>query len=211
MSMYRKNKVSLVFQWFIKKQLRGSGGRHGPRRVWAEPTVYCPKGIMFGEASPCFMKFFSPLAGEWVIVIMARYEHLPIYRVAFDLAVHLEKIVRNFSRYHKYSLGTELRNRSRDILETVILANESEERAAVLLVLRKKLEGLKVVARLCHESGGFSSTRSYLYVSEQVVNLAKQNEGWLRQTIGKGTDRTGRRRRRSTPSGEVGYGQNQTG
>ena len=44
--MYRKNKVSLVFQWFIKKQLRGSGGRHGPRRVWAEPTVYCPKGIL---------------------------------------------------------------------------------------------------------------------------------------------------------------------
>ena len=41
-----ENKVSLVFQWFIKKQLRGSGGRHGPRRVWAEPTVYCPKGIM---------------------------------------------------------------------------------------------------------------------------------------------------------------------
>jgi len=26
------------------------------------------------------------------------------------------------------------------------------------------------------------STWSYLYVSEQVVNLAKQNEGWLRQT-----------------------------
>ena len=43
---------------------------------------------------------------------MARYEHLPIYRAAFDLAVHMEKIVRHFSRYHKYSLGTELRVRS---------------------------------------------------------------------------------------------------
>ena len=29
---------------------------------------------------------------------MARHEHLPIYRAAFDLAVHIEKIVRNFSR-----------------------------------------------------------------------------------------------------------------
>jgi hypothetical protein len=36
---------------------------------------------------------------------MARYDHLPIYRTAFDLAVHIEKIVRHFSRYHKYSLG----------------------------------------------------------------------------------------------------------
>jgi len=33
---------------------------------------------------------------------MARYEHLPIYKKAMDLAIHLEKIVRNFSRYHKY-------------------------------------------------------------------------------------------------------------
>ena len=34
---------------------------------------------------------------------MARYEHLPIYRAAFDLAVHVEKLVRGFSRYHEYS------------------------------------------------------------------------------------------------------------
>ena len=41
---------------------------------------------------------------------MARYEHLPIYREAYDLTLHIEKIVQNFSRYHKYTLGTDLRN-----------------------------------------------------------------------------------------------------
>jgi hypothetical protein len=50
---------------------------------------------------------------------MARYEHLPIFREAYDLTVHIEKIVRNFSRYHKYTLGTDLRNKSRAILETI--------------------------------------------------------------------------------------------
>jgi hypothetical protein len=113
---------------------------------------------------------------------MARYDHLPIYRTAFDLAVHIEKIVRHFSRYHKYSLGTELRENSRRILERIIEANNSHNRESILLQLREDLEKFKVLVRLCHESGGFSSTRSYLYVSEQVVNLAKQNEGWLRQT-----------------------------
>ena len=48
---------------------------------------------------------------------MARYEHLPIFREAYDLSVHIEKIVRNFSRYHKYTLGTDLRNKSLRILE----------------------------------------------------------------------------------------------
>jgi len=126
---------------------------------------------------------------------MARYNHLPIYRTAFDLAIHIEKIVRHFSRYHKYSLGTELRENSRRILERIIEANNSQSRESILLKLREDLEKFKVLARLCHESGGFSSTRSYLYVSEQIVNIAKQNEGWLRQTA-KPNDKKERRTNR---------------
>ena len=137
---------------------------------------------------------------------MARYEHLPIYRAAFDLAVHVEKLVRGFSRYHKYSLGTELRERSREILARIIDANHSRDRAARLEQLRGDLENFKVMVRLCHESGGFASTRSYLYVAEQVVEISRQNEGWLRQTIkarGGGAEQD--------RSGEAGNGQNWTG
>ncbi len=136
---------------------------------------------------------------------MARYDHLPIYRAAFDLAVHLEKIVRNFNRYHKYTLGTELRQSSRGILEGIIEANTSRDREPMLERLRQELEWFKVLARLCHESGGFASTRAYLYVAEQIVGIAKQNEGWLRQTIkGRGS------RASRNQSGEAGHGQNRS-
>ena len=50
---------------------------------------------------------------------MARYEHLPIYKAALDLAVHFEQVVAGFSRYHKYTLGTELREGSRGVLMQV--------------------------------------------------------------------------------------------
>ena len=121
---------------------------------------------------------------------MARYEHLPIFRDAYDLAVHLENTVRNFSRYHKYTLGADLRNQSRRILDLIVRANNAaEERAARLLELRQELESLKVLARLCLDSGAFASTRSYLHVAERIVNLAKQNEGWLKQTQGRGGQR----------------------
>ncbi len=36
---------------------------------------------------------------------MARYEHLPIYKQAMDIAIHMEKVVAGFSRYHKYTLA----------------------------------------------------------------------------------------------------------
>ncbi len=122
---------------------------------------------------------------EWAAA-MARYEHLSIFRDAYDLAAHIEKIVRNFSRYHKYTLGTDLRNKTRGILEQIVKANSSPNRAADLLELRQELEALKVTARLCHDSGGFAGTRSYLYVAERITIIARQNEGWIKKTQGRG-------------------------
>ena len=129
---------------------------------------------------------------------MARYEHLPIYRAAFDLAVHMEKIVHNFSRYHKYTLGTELRDSSRRILRLIIEANSIRNRRELLLQLREAMEWFKVLARLCHESGGFAGTWSYLYIAEQAVGIARQNEGWLKQNTKK-------------LSGDAGHGPNRKG
>ena len=115
---------------------------------------------------------------------MARYEHLPIFREAYDLSVHIEKIVRNFGRYHKYTLGTDLRNKSRCILGKIVDANNSRKRRGLLLELRQELEGFKVLSRLCHDSGGFASTRSYLHVAERITGIARQNEGWIKKSEG---------------------------
>jgi hypothetical protein len=49
------------------------------------------------------------LSGLKWVAKMARYEHLPRYRDALNLAVHFEKMVAGFSPYHKYTLGTEQR------------------------------------------------------------------------------------------------------
>ena len=63
---------------------------------------------------------------------MARYEHLPIYQQAMDLTVYFEKIVRNFSRSHKYNMGSELRTMSRDIVRLIIKANSSREKLSIV-------------------------------------------------------------------------------
>jgi hypothetical protein len=85
----------------------------------------------------------------------------------------------------------------------IIAANDSRDRGPVLAQLRQYLEWFKVLAQLCQESGAFASTRAYLHVAEQIVGLAKQNEGWLRQTA------TGRgRRAEQDRSGEAGQGRN---
>ena len=57
---------------------------------------------------------------------MVSYENLPLYKSAFDLAVYFEKIVKNFDRYHKYTLGTDLRNQSRLIAKQVMRIHQTK-------------------------------------------------------------------------------------
>jgi hypothetical protein len=67
-----------------------------------------------------------------------------------DLTVYLE-IVRNFSRYNKYTLGSKLRA-SREIVGVIGAANSRVEKLPLLLELREKLEGLQVVLRIALRS-----------------------------------------------------------
>ena len=91
---------------------------------------------------------------------MARYEHLPIYKRAFDLNVYLETVVRNFSRYHKYTLGTELRNNARQTVRLIIRANNTHDKLKILTELRELLEELKLTLRICKEVKAFNNFHS---------------------------------------------------
>jgi 23S rRNA-intervening sequence protein len=109
---------------------------------------------------------------------MARYEHLPIYKKAMDLTVYLEKIVRSFSRYHKYTLGSELRAKSREIVGVIIAANSRVEKLAFLLELREKFEGLQVLLRICAFNG------SGLYVCrESRGRWPRRNGGQTKKIV----------------------------
>ncbi len=113
---------------------------------------------------------------------MAQTEHLPIYKSTYDLCLYLEGVVHNFSRYHKYTLGAELK--------LVVRANARRGKAPVLLQLREELEELKVVLRLGQDVKAFPNFNSFTHAITQVVEIAKQNEGWLKsQRQGHGQNR----------------------
>lgn len=111
---------------------------------------------------------------------MAHYEHLPIYRHSMAFAVYVETIVRNFSRYHKYSLGADLRFLAHQVIYLVIQANNQVDRLAILLELRDLFERLKVIIRLCKEVKAFKNSQSFIEGMTQIVNLSRQTEGWLK-------------------------------
>ena len=107
---------------------------------------------------------------------MARYEHLPIYKTAMDLTIYLEQVVRNFSRYHKYTLGSDLRQQSRELVTVIIRANSRTDKLPVLYELRERLEGLQVLLRIGQEVQAFQKCTAYGRAAELAVALSRSRK-----------------------------------
>ena len=114
---------------------------------------------------------------------MARYEHLPIYRLAMELAVYIEKEIKNMSRYNKYVLGAEIRKRTIETLSLVVRANSTYDKVSVLEELRITLEELRQILFLAKETEALASFTVYKESMQKVETLIRQNEGWLKSQI----------------------------
>ena len=112
--------------------------------------------------------------------MQSRYENLPVYKKALDLAVYFEKLIRNFEKYHKYTIGSELRNLSRRILVLVAKANTAAGRRECLAEALDKLEELKINIHVAQEVKAFRSFKNFEVALRSVVEVSKQCEGWYR-------------------------------
>ncbi len=124
--------------------------------------------------------------------MQSAYENLPVYKKTLDLTAYFEKVVRNFNRYHKYTVGTELRNLSRRILVLIAKANMKTARKPCLEEALDKLEELKILIRICKEIKAFHSFHSYEVSSKSVIDVIKQCEGWLRSSQNPLSNKTGK-------------------
>jgi hypothetical protein len=111
---------------------------------------------------------------------MAQYEHLPIYREAFSFLIYCETIVQHFSRYHKYTHGSDLRDTARAVVKLIIRANNLSEKEQALEELRVTIEELKVIIRICKEVKAFHNFHSFETAVNQVTDISRQAEGWLK-------------------------------
>lgn len=94
-------------------------------------------------------------------------------------AIAIEKIVRDFPRYHKYTFGARLRETS---LEVVLLIGRAyrkgPDRLPLVAELCERVEEMKLLVNVGREIQAFRSFKQYAQVMEQVVNIARQAEGW---------------------------------
>lgn len=108
-----------------------------------------------------------------------RYENLPIFKSCLNLCIYIETIVKGFEKYHKYTIGVDLRVTSKEILFMINRANLSKNRSEKLVLLRDKCEDMKILILLCKELKAFRSFKQFEYSTKLCIEVCKQAQNWL--------------------------------
>ncbi len=112
---------------------------------------------------------------------MARYDHLPIWKQAVSLTRILEESVRRFPRYHKYALGTDIRQQAYKVCRLIVAANAAtDQRGRVLDRLVTEVDALKLLIQMGKEIRAFTNFNDFQSAAESAVALGKQCGGWRR-------------------------------
>lgn len=109
-----------------------------------------------------------------------KYENLPIFKTSMDLCVYMEIIVRGFEKYHKYTIGVDLRETSKELLFLIHRANLSKEKNRALVSLRDRCEDMKMLIFLSKNLQAFKSFKQFEYSSKLSVSICKQAQSWLK-------------------------------
>lgn len=108
---------------------------------------------------------------------MARYQHLPIFREAYELNIEIHKRVDNFPRVHRYSMGERLKNMTLDFLDLMVKANSSADKFEILSQSEFIMERLKIYIRTCFDLKIFGC-KSFEFLVRKIEEICRQLSKW---------------------------------
>ena len=130
---------------------------------------------------------------------MSQSSHLPLYNSAFFLLKEFHKRVPKFPKQYKYFLGGRIIESLVEIIKLIQEANNQKsnyKRVLCIDRLGEKIDELLLYTRVAGELYIFDSSkrkgdeseninvkneesdRVYLFLSEKIVELSRQNAGW---------------------------------
>jgi hypothetical protein len=108
---------------------------------------------------------------------MARYDHLRVYQNTYDLNLYFFKLSRGFSKDFKYGLAGEVKSLLSELLDQIVIANNSQDKTVVLQKASLTVERIKIKSRMLHDLK-VMNLKSYEYFSRQLIEISKQLEKW---------------------------------
>jgi hypothetical protein len=108
---------------------------------------------------------------------MAVYSDLPLYKASYDLVLEVFKLVKDFNRDYKYTIGESLTKKTIELVMLIYRANTSINKLEIIITAREKLEVIRLMVRLTKDLHQIN-TRKLVLVNLKIENVSKQLTGW---------------------------------
>ena len=106
----------------------------------------------------------------------------PIFKLAERIVLQLEIAVRGFARYHKYTLGTDLRQQAMHVYRLAHRAwRNKAQQLDWLSQLVWAVDELKLSIQLAQQLKIFASFGQFEQIAQLVADMGKQTGGWYKQ------------------------------
>lgn len=113
---------------------------------------------------------------------MAQYQHLPIYKTAYDLLVELMNTTKDFPRDFKFSLGEKIQNHVIELLVLIYKANSTKDKKDFICEIINQVQFLDLFLRISFDLKIIPQAR-YCVLIEKTYSIAKQAQGWLKSSF----------------------------
>ncbi len=108
----------------------------------------------------------------------------PIISLAERIVVQMEIAVQRFARYHKYTLGTDLRKQSLEVYRLAHRAwRDKSQQIQWLTQLVWAVDELKLSMQLAQQLNVFASFGQFEQLAQLVATMGQQTGGWYKQQV----------------------------
>ena len=113
---------------------------------------------------------------------MARYDHLPVYKVSYDLLVEIFRFTKNFNREYKYTLGESLKKETIEMITRIYRANSSHSKRVIIQEARENVETIRLFLRLIKDLRQIN-IRKFVQINEKIESVSKQLAAWQKSSM----------------------------
>lgn len=107
-------------------------------------------------------------------------EELKVIQKAYDLCVYLVPLVNKFPRDYKFTLGDRITNAALDVLEDLVAARFTRERAEILRRVNLRLDRQRYLLRLAKDFEIFP-LKSLEHAAELMTEVGGLVGSWLKK------------------------------
>jgi hypothetical protein len=110
---------------------------------------------------------------------MGLAEELPIYKATYDLVLVVFRLVKNFNKEYKYTIGESLKKETVEAITNIYRANITEDKRAYLSKARENVEVIRLYFRILKDLRQIN-VKQLVFANSHIENVSKQLTGWLK-------------------------------